>query len=78
MIRTGVASTIICRCDTGEIGLPDTSVTAPAETDRVGESPAVSLWAASSVAVMVRPEWLLDATISRVTLPVGPTTLTPE
>ena len=78
IIGTGGVSTAIWRFDAGDTGLPETSATAPPDTDRVGESPAVDLWAASSVAVMVRPEWLLEATSSRATLPVGPTTLTPE
>ena len=78
MIRTGATSTVIWMFDAGEIGLPEISETAPAETDRVGESPAVDLWAASRVAVMVRPEWLLEATSSRATLPPVPVTLTPE
>ena len=36
--------------------LPCRSATAPADTDRVGESPAISFWVALRVAVMVTPE----------------------
>ena len=52
--------------------LPCRSATAPADTDRVGASPAVSLWSASSAAVMVPPVWFLEVTASRVTLWEGP------
>ena len=78
MIRAGGVSTVIWRFDASDTGLPETSATAPADMDRVGESPAVSLWAASSTAVIVRPDAPLVATSSRATLPVGPITLTPE
>ena len=78
MIRAGGASTVIRRLDAGEIWLPAISVTAPPDMDRVGASPAIPLWVASRVAVIVSPEWLLEATSSRVTLPFRPTTRTPE
>ena len=58
-------------------GLPCRSETAPADTDRVGASPAVSLWVVLRVAVMVWPEWLLEATASRVTLWEGPVRVKP-
>ena len=78
MIRAGGASTVIRRLDAGEIWLPAISVTAPPDMDRVGASPAVPLWVASRVAVMVRPDVPLVATSSRATLPFRPTTRTPE
>ena len=62
----------------GSMGLPATSETAPAETDSVGASPAVARWSASRVAVILSPDTSLVATSSSTTLPVGPTTLTPE
>ena len=57
--------------------MPCRSETAPADTDRVGASPAVPLWVASRVAVMVTPEYVLEATASRVTLWEGPARVKP-
>ena len=76
-VRTGATSTVIWMFDADEIRLPEISDTAPAETDRVGDTPAVIRWAASKMAVMVTPEWL-EAASSRATLPPVPATRTPE
>ena len=75
--RTGATSTVIWMFDAGKIWLPEISDTAPAETDRVGDTPAVIRWAASRMAVMVTPE-RLEAASSRDTLPPVPVTRTPE
>ena len=62
------------------IPLPETSATAPSETDRVMMVvvPRVARWAASRVAVMVSSEWLLVETSSRATLPLSPANTIPE
>ena len=58
--------------------MPCRSETAPADTDRVGASPAVSFWAALRVAVMVSPEWLLVEMSFSATLPFSPDSDIPE
>ena len=74
----GMPSIVVTAGVAESMGLPAISKTAPAETERVGESPAVARWAAPRVAVILSPDASLVATSFSVTRSVGPMMLTPE
>ena len=74
----GMPSMVVTAGVAGSMGLPAISETAPAETERVGESPTVACWAASRVAVILSPDASSIETSSRATLPSAPARVNPE